>query len=146
VAGLRINSHEIGFERDAVEVDVWAGSCARREAAEVHPLLLERPHLADDFSGRPGGSRSFVPGMGIGPNGHTLSDRLPARPWSRRSREISTIRARRQGLGKQGLQKPSSTLIRPMRRRAGRLMHANATAGRTAHALRAYKSLWGLAG
>jgi DNA-binding SARP family transcriptional activator len=37
--GLRIGAHEIGLEKEAVEVDVWAVVRAA-EAGEVHPLLL----------------------------------------------------------------------------------------------------------
>src|SRR6516165_4945713 len=47
-SGLRVDSHEIGFERGAVDVDVWAVVRAA-EAAEVHPLLFERRHLTDDL-------------------------------------------------------------------------------------------------
>ena len=46
--GLSIDAHEIALERQAVDVDVWAVVRAV-EAAEVHPLLLERPHLTDDL-------------------------------------------------------------------------------------------------
>jgi DNA-binding SARP family transcriptional activator len=46
--GVLINAYEIGLERAAVEVDVWAIVHAV-EAAEVHALLLERQHLMDEL-------------------------------------------------------------------------------------------------
>jgi DNA-binding SARP family transcriptional activator/TolB-like protein len=139
--GLRINSHEIGFERDAVEVDVWAVVRAA-EAAEVHPLLLERPHLADDFLA---GLEDLDPSFRVWvlAKRHTLSDRLLraleqalARNLNDPSKEARLREAR--------LAEAIFNLDPTHEEACRRLMHANATAGRTAHALRAYKSLWDL--
>jgi DNA-binding SARP family transcriptional activator len=139
--GLRITSHEIGFERDAVEVDVWAVLRAA-EAAEVHPLLLERPHLADDFLA---GLEDLDPSFRVWvlAKRHTLSDRL--------------LRALEQALARNLHDPDKEARLRETRlaeaifnldptheEACRRLMHANATAGRTAHALRAYKALWDL--
>jgi len=139
--GLRINSHEIGFEREAVEVDVWAVVRAA-EAAEVHPLLLERPHLADDFLA---GLEDLDPSFRVWvlAKRHTLSDRLLraleqalARNLNDPSKEARLKEAR--------LAEAIFNLDPTHEEACRRLMHANATAGRTAHALRAYKSLWDL--
>jgi DNA-binding SARP family transcriptional activator/TolB-like protein len=139
--GLRINSHEIGFERDAVEVDVRAVLRAA-EAAEVHPLLLERPHLVDDFLA---GLEDIDPSFRVWvlAKRHTLSDRLLralehalARNLHDPDQEARLREAR--------LAEAIFNLDPTHEEACRRLMHANATAGRTAHALRAYKTLWDL--
>jgi DNA-binding SARP family transcriptional activator len=134
--GLHISAHEIGFERDAVDVDVWSVVRAA-EAGEVHPLLLERPHLTDDLlAGLDDLDPSFR-GWVLAKR-HTLSDRL--------------LRALEQALArnlhdpnKEALLAEAIINLDPTHEDAcRRLMHANATSGRTAHALRAYKTLWDL--
>ncbi len=135
-SGLRIDSHEIGFERGAVDVDVWAVVRAA-EAGEVHPLLLERPHLTDDLlTGLEDLDPSFR--TWVLAKRHTLSDRL--------------LRALERGLA-QNLHDPNKEArlaeaiisLDPTHEDAcRRLMHASATTGRTAHALRTYKTLWDL--
>ena len=134
--GLRISKHEIGFERGAVDVDVWAVLRAA-EAAEVHPLLLQRPHLADDLLA---GLEDLDPSFRgwLLAKRHTLSDRL--------------LRALEQGIAR-NLDEPNKKArlaeailnLDPTHEDACRhLMHANAISGRTAQALRAYKALWDL--
>lgn len=134
--GLRIDAHEIGFEQSAVDVDVWAVVRAA-EAGKVHPLLLERQHLTDDLlSGLEDLDPSFR--VWVLAKRHTLSDRL--------------LRALEQGLaqnlhnpGKQARFAEAIINLDPTHENACRcLMLANATTGRTAHALRAYKALWDL--
>jgi DNA-binding SARP family transcriptional activator len=132
--GLRIDSHEIGFEWDAIDVDVWSVVRAA-EATEVHPLLLERRHLADDLLA---GLEDLDPSFRgwVLAKRHALSDRL--------------LRALEQGLAR-NLHDPNKEArfaeaiinLDPTHEEAcRRLMHASATTGRTTHALRAYKALW----
>ena len=45
---VRISPYDIGFEPGVLEVDVFDVVRAA-EAGEVHPLLLDRPHLSDDL-------------------------------------------------------------------------------------------------
>ena len=134
--GLRISKHEIGFERGAVDVDVWAVLRAA-EVADVHPLLLQRRYLGDDLLA---GLEDLDPSFRgwVLAKRHTLSDRL--------------LRALEQGLAR-NLHEPRKKArfaeailnLDPTHEDACRhLMHANAISGRTAQALRAYKALWDL--
>ena len=72
--GFRISKHEIGFERGAVDVDVWAVLRAA-EVADVHPLLLQRRYLGDDLLA---GLEDLDPSFRgwVLAKRHTLSDRL----------------------------------------------------------------------
>jgi DNA-binding SARP family transcriptional activator/TolB-like protein len=132
--GLRINPHDVGFERGAVEVDVWAVVRAA-EAADVHPLLLERPHLTDDLLA---GLEDLDPSFRVWvlAKRRTLFDRL--------------LRALEKGLAqepcdpnKEGYLAEAIINLDPTHEDAcRRLMRARATVGHTAQALRAYKALW----
>ena len=134
--GFRISKHEIGFERGALDVDVWAVLRAA-EVADVHPLLLQRRYLGDDLLA---GLEDLDPSFRgwVLAKRHTLSDRL--------------LRALEQGLAR-NLHEPHKKArlaeailnLDPTHEDACRhLMHANAISGRTAQALRAYKALWDL--
>jgi len=133
---LRIDAHEIGFERDAIDVDVWNVVHAA-ETGEVHPLLLERQQLTDELlSGLDDLDPSFR--LWVLAKRHALSDRL--------------LRALERGLA-QNLHDPAKVAqlaeaiinLDPTNENACRsLMLASATTGRMAHALRAYKALWDL--
>lgn len=134
--GLRINPQEIGFERGAIDVDVWAVIHAA-EAGEVHPLLLERPCLTDDLlAGLDDLDSSFR--VWVQAKRHTMCERL--------------LRALEKGLAQEpGDPQQESDLaeaiinLDPTHEDAcRRLMRAHAAAGRTTHALRVYKSLWDL--
>jgi len=133
--GLRITAHEIGFERDAVDLDVWAVVRAA-EAGQVHPLLLERQYIADDLLV---GLEDLDPSFRgwLLAKRHLLSDRL--------------LRALEKGLDQ--AQDPNTRAqlaeailnLDPTHEDAcRRLMLASATSGRTAHALRTYNALWDL--
>jgi DNA-binding SARP family transcriptional activator/TolB-like protein len=134
--GLRINSHEIGFEREAIDVDVWAVVQAA-EAGEVHPLLLERPHLTDDLLA---GLEDLDPSFRVWvlAKRRTLRDRL--------SRALENALAReRSDPHKEGRLAEAILNLDPTHEEAcRRLMHARASAGCTAQALGAYKALWDL--
>jgi DNA-binding SARP family transcriptional activator/TolB-like protein len=132
--GLRINSHEVGFERGAIDVDVWAVVHAA-EAADVHPTLLERPHVTDDLLV---GLEDLDPSFRVWllARRHTLFDRL--------------LRALEKGLAqepsdpqKEGYLAEAIINLDPTHEDAcRRLMRARAKGGHTAQALRAYKALW----
>src|SRR5204862_1490992 len=72
--GLHVSSYQIGFVRGEIDVDVWAVLGAA-EAAEVHPLLLERPHLTDELLA---GLEDLDPAFRawVLAKRHTLNDRL----------------------------------------------------------------------
>ena len=134
--GLHVSPHDIGFERGAIEVDVWAVIRAA-EAGEVHPLLLERPCLTDDLlTGLDDLDSAFK--VWVHAKRHTMCDRL--------------LRALEKGLAEEpGDRQQESYLaeaiinLDPTHEEAcRRLMRAHAAAGRTSHALRVYKSLWDL--
>ena len=134
--GLRISSHEIGFDREAVAVDVWAVVRAA-EAGEVHPLLLERPHLADELLA---GLEDLDPSFRVWVLAKrcTLRDRLSRALEKALAREPSDPR-------KEGPLAEAILNLDPTHEDAcRRLMRARATIGRTADALRAYKALWDL--
>lgn len=132
-SGLHLNPHEVGFERGAVDVDVWAVVHAA-EAAEVHPLLLERPVLTDDLLA---GLEDLDPSFRVWllARRRTLFDRL--------------LRALEKGLAEASDPHTEGNLaeaiinLDPTHEGAcRRLMRARATVGHTAQALRAYKALW----
>jgi DNA-binding SARP family transcriptional activator len=135
-SGLRIAAQEIGFERGAVDVDVWAVIRAA-EQGEVHPLLLERQHLADDLLA---GLEDLDPSFRIWvlAKRQTLRDRL--------------LRALERGLAgnqddplKESAFAEAIINLDPTHEDAcRRLMRAHASAGRTVQALRVYKTLWDL--
>jgi DNA-binding SARP family transcriptional activator len=134
--GLHVSSYQIGFVREAINVDVWTVLDAA-EAAEVHPLLLERPHLADDLLA---GLEDLDPAFRawVLAKRHTLNDRL--------------LRALENALAKQshdpgdeGRVAEAILNLDPTHEEAcRRLMRAHASAGNTARALSSYRSLWDL--
>ena len=134
--GLHVSPHEIGFERGAIDVDVWAVIRAA-EAGEVHPLLLERPYLTDDLlTGLDDLDSAFK--VWVQAKRHTMCDRL-----------LRALEKRLTG-GPCDPQQESSLAeaiinLDPTHEEAcRRLMRAHAVSGRTSHALRIYKSLWDL--
>jgi DNA-binding SARP family transcriptional activator/tetratricopeptide (TPR) repeat protein len=132
---LRINAHEIGFERDAVDLDVWAVVRAA-EAGQVHPLLLERQHIADDLLA---GLEDLDPSFRgwLLARRHLLSDRL--------LRALEKALDRTDDPNAQAQLAEAILNLDPTHEEAcRRLMLASATSGRTAHALRTYKALWDL--
>jgi DNA-binding SARP family transcriptional activator len=134
--GLHVSSYQIGLEREAIDVDVWAVLGAA-EAAEVHSLLLERPHLTDELLV---GLEDLDPAFRawVLAKRHTLRDRL--------------LRGLENVLGQQadnprdeGYVAEAILNLDPTHEAAcRRLMRAHATAGNTARALSTYKSLWDL--
>jgi DNA-binding SARP family transcriptional activator len=133
---LRINSHEIGLARDAVNVDVWSVVHAA-EAAEVHPLLIERPHLTDDLLV---GLEDLDPAFRVWvlAKRQTLSDRL--------LRALENVLAQQgHDLSDEGrVAEAILNLDATHEHACRRLMRAHAAAGNTARALNSYKSLWDL--
>lgn len=134
--GLRISAHEIGLERHAWDVDVWAVLRAA-EVADVHPLLLERPHLADDLLA---GMEDLDPSFRV----WLLAKRQMLHDRLLRALEAG-IAARQGDPQKESLLAEAIINLDPTHEEAcRRLMRASAISGRTAHALRAYKALWDL--
>jgi DNA-binding SARP family transcriptional activator/TolB-like protein len=134
--GLHISPHDIGFERGAIDVDVWAVIRAA-EAGEVHPLLLERPCLTDDLlAGLDDLDSAFK--VWVQAKRHTMCDRL-LRALEKRLAEKPCDRQQESYLAEAIIN------LDPTHEEAcRRLMRAHAAAGRTSHALRVYKSLWDL--
>jgi DNA-binding SARP family transcriptional activator/TolB-like protein len=134
--GLRISSHEIGLDREAIDVDVWAVVQAT-EAGKVHPLLLERTHLADELLA---GLEDLDPSFRVWVLAKrcALRDRLSRALEKALTREPSDPR-------KEGALAEAILNLDPTHEDAcRRLMRARAAIGRTADALRAYKALWDL--
>jgi DNA-binding SARP family transcriptional activator len=134
--GLHVNAREIGFEHDAVDVDVWAVIEAA-EAGEVHPLLLEHPRLGGELLA---GLEDVDPAFRtwVVAKRATVGDRL--------LRALETALAG-EGLdyGRQSALAEAILNLDPTHEEAcRRLMRARATIGDTAGALRAYKALWDL--
>lgn len=134
--GLRITAHEVGLEREGIEVDVWAVVEAA-ERGEVHPLLLERPRLTDELLV---GLEELDPAFRAWTlaKRHTLSDRL--------LRGLEGVLAENQGDPRRDCLVAEAILnLDPTHEHACRqLMRSRASLGDTAHALRAYKALWDL--
>jgi DNA-binding SARP family transcriptional activator/TolB-like protein len=134
--GLRISAHEIGLARDALDVDVWIVAQAA-EAAEMHPLLLERQHLTDELLA---GLDDLDPSFRVWliAKRHALHDRLLRALENALAR--SAVELRQQGHLAQAILNLDPTHEEACRR----LMRVCASEGRTAQALRAYKLLWDL--
>jgi DNA-binding SARP family transcriptional activator len=134
--GLLVTAREVGWVREAVEVDVWAVVHAA-ERGEVHPLLLERPRLTDELLI---GLEDLDPSFRAWTlaKRHTISDRL--------LRALEGVLAENRGNPPQECRVAEAILnLDPTHEHAcRRLMHAHVSLGDTAHALRAYKALWDL--
>jgi DNA-binding SARP family transcriptional activator/TolB-like protein len=134
--GLQISAQEIGFDRETVEVDVWNVINAA-EAGEAHPLLLDRPRLADELMA---GLEDLDPAFRFWllAKRTSLGDRLS------RALETAIIQSTSRP-HKEGDLAEAILNLDPTHEEACRhLMRARARTGRTAHALRAYKVLWDL--
>jgi DNA-binding SARP family transcriptional activator len=134
--GVYIAPHEIGFDRGSVEVDVWAVLRAA-EAGQVHPLLLQRPNLADELLA---GLEDLDPSFRswLLAKRHTIRERLL------RALE-SALTGATKNLVAQGNIAQAILNLDPTHEEAVRgLMRARAMMGDTAGALRAYKTLWDL--
>jgi DNA-binding SARP family transcriptional activator len=134
--GVYIAPHEIGFERGSIEVDVWAVIQAA-EAGQIHPLLLERPNLADELLA---GLEDLDPAYRswLLAKRHTIRDRLL------RALE-NALTAATDNLAAQGKIAQAILNLDPTHEEAVRwLMRGRAMLGDTAGALRAYKTLWDL--
>jgi len=134
--GLHVSSYQIGFVRGAIDVDVWAVLGAA-EAAEVHPLLLERPHLADDLLA---GLEDLDPAFRawVLAKRHTLNDRLS------RALENALAKQSRDPRDEGRVAEAILNLDPTHEEACRRLMRAYASAGNTARALSSYRSLWDL--
>jgi DNA-binding SARP family transcriptional activator len=132
--GFRINQHDLGFEQGAVEVDVWA-VVHSAEASDVHPLLLERPRLTDDLLA---GLEDLDPSFRVWvlAKRQTLFDRLL------RALEKGLTQEARDPVKEGNLAEAIINLDPTHEEACRRLMRAHASVGRTAHALRVYKTLW----
>ncbi|HUB98004.1 MAG TPA: BTAD domain-containing putative transcriptional regulator, partial [Stellaceae bacterium] len=133
--GLRINAHEIGFDKDSVEVDVWSIIRAV-EVGEVHSMLLAQPHLTDELMT---GLEDLDPAFRVWllAKRHSLRDRLLRALESALRAAADATRVSRLAEAILGLDPTHEEACR-------RLMRAQASLGDTAHALRAYKALWDL--
>lgn len=135
-AGLSFGSYEIGFDPGTVHIDV-VEVLASAEKGEVHPLLLEREHLAEQLlAGLEDVDAAFR--VWVVAKRSMLRDRLlraleaaiVSKPAG--SREESTLAAALLNLD-------------PTHEDAcRRLMRARAAAGDVSGALRIYKTLWDL--
>jgi DNA-binding SARP family transcriptional activator len=135
--GVYISQHEIGFERGAVKVDVW-GVIEAAETGKIHPLLLERPNLADELLA---GLEDLDPAFRswLLAKRHTIRDRLL------RALENALTAAATDDVAAQGKVAQAILNLDPTHEEAVRaFMRARATVGDTAGALRAYKTLWDL--
>jgi len=134
--GLHVSPYQIGFVRGAIDVDVWVVLGAA-EAAEVHPLLLERPHLTDELLA---GLEDVDPAFRawVLAKRHTLNDRL--------LRALENALAKQSHDPRDGGHVAEAILnLDPTHEEAcRRLMRAHASAGNTARALSSYRSLWDL--
>jgi DNA-binding SARP family transcriptional activator len=134
--GLTISSQEVGFVRGAVDVDVWAVVRAA-EDGEVHPLLLERPRLADELLA---GLDDLDPSFRV----WVLAKRQTLRDRLMRALEEALAKQRRDPHKESVLAEAIINLDPTHEEACRRMMRACASTGRTAHALRAYKALWDL--
>jgi class 3 adenylate cyclase/DNA-binding SARP family transcriptional activator/tetratricopeptide (TPR) repeat protein len=132
--GLRVGAREIGLDRETIEVDVWAVIGAA-EAGEAHPLLLERPRLADELLA---GLDDLDPAFRV----WLLAKRTTLRDRLLRGLETALVDAD----GRRAIRIAEAIInLDPTHEEACRcLMRARAEAGDTAGALRAYKTLWDL--
>jgi DNA-binding SARP family transcriptional activator/tetratricopeptide (TPR) repeat protein len=134
--GVYIAAHEIGFERGSIEVDVWAVIQAA-EAGQIHPLLLERPNLADELLA---GLEDLDPSF----RSWLLAKRQTVRDRLLRALEHALTGATAD-LAVQGKIAQAILNLDPTHEEAVRgLMRARAMMGDTAGALRVYKALWDL--
>ena len=135
-SALRISPQDVGFERGTIEVDAWSVIRAA-EAAQVHPLLLERPHLVDDLLA---GLEDLDPSFRVWvmAKRQTLRDRLLRALERALNRDYADPE-----VGASFAQ--AIVNLDPTHEEAcRRLMRHHASSGRTALALRVYKSLWDL--
>ncbi len=136
IEALHVDAREVGFVRNAIEVDVWSVVEAA-ETGKVHPLLLRQKRLGE----------ALLAG---------LDDLDPAfRAWVVAKRETvrdRLLRALETALADTRLDLRAQTELAeailnldPTHEEAcRRLMRARASIGDTAGALRAYKALWDL--
>jgi DNA-binding SARP family transcriptional activator/tetratricopeptide (TPR) repeat protein len=134
--GLRIGAHEIGFDPEQVEVDVWAVIRAA-EAEEAHPLLLGQPRLGDELLA---GLEDLDPAF----RGWVLAKRETLRDRLMRLLETALADDRLDPRKESTLAEAILNLDPTHEDACRRLMRARAVAGDTAGALRAYKALWDL--
>ena len=134
--GLRIGAHEIGFEPDQIEVDVWS-VIRSAEAEEAHPLLLGQPRLGDELLA---GLEDLDPAF----RGWVLAKRETLRDRLMRLLETALADDRLDPRKESTLAEAILNLDPTHEDACRRLMRARAVAGDTAGALRAYKALWDL--
>jgi DNA-binding SARP family transcriptional activator/Flp pilus assembly protein TadD len=136
--GLSFGSYEIGFEPGTVDVDVL-DVLAVAEKGEVHPLLLERQHLAEQLlTGLEDVDAAFR--VWLIAKRNTLRDRLL------RALEAA-IASKPVGSQEESTLATALLNLDPTHEDAcRRLMRARASAGDLSGALRVYKTLWDLLG
>jgi len=128
--------HEIGFRADAVDVDV-NDVLSAVEAGRVHPLLLERQHLAEQLLV---GLEEIDPAFRV----WLIAKRNMLRDSLQHALEAG-LEAAPQGSAKEGEFAKALLNVDPTNEKAcRRLMRARFTAGDVAGALRIYKTLWDL--
>jgi len=134
--GFLFGPNEIGFEADAVDVDVAEVQSAA-EAGRVHPLLLERQHLAEQLLV---GLEEIDPAFRV----WLIAKRNMLRDGLQYALEAG-IDAAPPGSAKEAEFAKALLNIDPTNEKAcRRLMRARSAAGDVAGALRIYKTLWDL--
>jgi class 3 adenylate cyclase/DNA-binding SARP family transcriptional activator/TolB-like protein len=134
--GFTFGPYEIGFEPGIVDVDV-VDVLAAAEAGRVHPLLLERQHLAEQLLA---GLEEVDPAFRV----WLIAKRNMLRDSLQRALEAGLVNAT-QGSPQEAEFAKALLNIDPTNEMAcRRLMRARFTAGDTAGALRIYKTLWDL--
>jgi DNA-binding SARP family transcriptional activator len=136
--GFTFGPYEIGFDPGAIDVDV-VDVLAVAEAGEVHPVLLERQHLAEQlFAGLEDVDPAFR--VWLIAKRDTLRDRLL------RALEVA-IASKPTGSREESALATALLNLDPTHEDAcRRLMRARASAGDLSGALRVYKTLWDLLG
>ena len=134
--GLLVDPYEVGFEPDAVQVDVSAVLGAA-EAGEVHPLLLEQPRLGDELLT---GLEDVDPAF----RSWIIAKRETVRDRLLRSLETALAQDALDDRRQARLAEAILNLDPTHEDACRRLMRARAVSGDTAGALRAYKNLWDL--
>jgi class 3 adenylate cyclase/DNA-binding SARP family transcriptional activator/TolB-like protein len=134
--GFTFGPYEIGFEPGVVSVDV-VDVLAAAEAGRVHPLLLERMHLAEQLLA---GLEEVDPAFRV----WLIAKRNMLRDGLQRTLEAG-LEAASPGSAKEAEFARALLNVDPTNEMAcRRLMRARFAAGDTAGALRIYKTLWDL--
>jgi class 3 adenylate cyclase/DNA-binding SARP family transcriptional activator len=134
--GFTFGPYEIGFDAGAVDIDV-VDVLAAAEAGKVHPLLLEREHLAEQLLA---GLEEVDPAFRV----WLLAKRNMLRDSLQRALEAGLESAPEKSAQESELAQALLNIDPTHEDACRRLMRARAAAGDVAGALRIYKNLWDL--